>query len=249
MSKIALIIPTRLDAKRLPNKPLKLINNKEMILHVYDLAKKSRVDEVLVATPDEAIAQKIKNKGGKAIITKTSHQTGTDRIYEVFKNELKGELDFIINLQGDMPNLDPSAINYLVDHIKKKNCDIATLASKLDNEKDKSDRNVVKVSTKEKIIKNDKFSAALDFSRVIENNISNFIYHHIGIYAFTNKALLRYVSLERTKLETERGLEQLRALENKMKIDVGYVDQSPLSVDTENDLIEIKKLMERNVKN
>ena len=233
MSKIALIIPTRLDAKRLPNKPLKLINNKEMILHVYDLAKKSRVDEVLVATPDEAIAQKIKNKGGKAIITKTSHQTGTDRIYEVFKNELKGESDFIINLQGD----------------KKKNCDIATLASKLDNEKDKSDRNVVKVSTKEKIIKNDKFSAALDFSRVIENNISNFIYHHIGIYAFTNKALLRYVSLERTKLETERGLEQLRALENKMKIDVGYVDQSPLSVDTENDLIEIKKLMERNVKN
>lgn len=120
MSKIALIIPTRLDAKRLPNKPLKLINNKEMILHVYDLAKKSNVDEVLVATPDEAIAQKIKDIGGKVIITKTSHKTGTDRIYEVFKNELKSEPEFIINLQGDMPNLDPSAINYLVDHIKKK---------------------------------------------------------------------------------------------------------------------------------
>ena len=111
MEKTAIIIPTRLDAKRLPDKPLKLINNKEMILHVYDIAKKSNVDQVLVATPDILIVEKIKKVGGKAVLTKNNHQTGSDRVHEVFVNELRSEPEFIINLQGDMPNLEPSAIN------------------------------------------------------------------------------------------------------------------------------------------
>ena len=250
MEKTAIIIPTRLDAKRLPDKPLKLINNKEMILHVYDIAKKSNVDQVLVATPDILIVEKIKKVGGKAVLTKNNHQTGSDRVHEVFVNELRSEPEFIINLQGDMPNLEPSAINYLIEHIKKKKCDIATLASKLSGTEERLDKNVVKVRTDENLLgKNGKFSSALDFFRINENKESDYIFHHIGIYAFTSKALLRYVSLDRTKLEIDRKLEQLRALDNKMKIDVGYVDQCPLSVDTEEDLQKIKNLMEENVKN
>ena len=131
MSKIAIIIPSRLSAKRLPNKPLKIINNKEMILHVYDVAIKANIGEVLVATPDEEIIKIVQKHGGKAVITKSEHETGTDRIFEVFEKELKMEPKFIINLQGDMPNLNPLVIKYLVEHMKKNKCDIGTLASNL----------------------------------------------------------------------------------------------------------------------
>ena len=243
MSKIAIIIPSRLKAKRLPNKPLKLINNKEMVLHAYDVAINAKMGEVYVATPDKEIANLVQSYGGKSVITLGDHQTGTDRIFEVFQKDLKNEPQIIINLQGDMPNLDPSSIKTLVDHMKLKVCDIGTLASSLQSEKEISDNDIVKVTT-EKNIKDKEFSNAIDFFRSSKNsNIEN-IYHHIGIYAFTNQALIRYVSLKRSNLEISRNLEQLRALENKMKIDVGYIKTFPLSVDTEKDLIEIKKIME-----
>ena len=242
MSKIAIIIPSRLKAKRLPNKPLKLINNKEMVLHAYDVAINAKMGEVYVATPDKEIANLVQSYGGKSVITLGDHQTGTDRIFEVFQKDLKNEPQIIINLQGDMPNLDPSSIKTLVDHMKLKVCDIGTLASSLQSEKEISDNDIVKVTT-EKNIKDKEFSNAIDFFRSSKNsNIEN-IYHHIGIYAFTNQALIRYVSLKRSNLEISRNLEQLRALENKMKIDVGYINFCPLSVDTEEDLIEIRKLM------
>jgi 3-deoxy-manno-octulosonate cytidylyltransferase (CMP-KDO synthetase) len=130
MNKIAIIIPSRLAAERLPNKPLKLINNKEMILHVYDTAIKAQIGEVYVATPDQAIYELLKKHGGKAIKTQKNYQTGTDRIFEVFEKELKKKTDLIVNLQGDMPNLNPSGIINLVKHMEKKTCDIGTLASK-----------------------------------------------------------------------------------------------------------------------
>ena len=240
MSNTAVIIPSRLKAERLPNKPLKLINKKEMILHVYETAIKAKIGEVFVATPDREIADIIKSHGGKATITNKSHQTGTDRIFEVFQKELKSEPEFIVNLQGDMPNLNPLAIYNLIEHMKKKTCDIGTLASELGN-LELNDPNVVKVITSKNIEK--EFSSALDFFRASKNNGTNSVYHHIGIYAFTNKALIRYVSLKRSKLEIERKLEQLRALENQMKIEVGYIEDCPLSVDTEKDLEEIKKIM------
>ena len=110
MDKTAIIIPSRLDAVRLPNKPLELIKNKEMILHVYEAAQKTNTGDVYVATPDQKIIDVVTKNGGKAILTEVNHQTGTDRIYEVFKNHLKSEPDLIINLQGDMPNIDPKAI-------------------------------------------------------------------------------------------------------------------------------------------
>ena len=247
MNKIAIIIPSRLDAQRLPNKPLKLINNKEMILHVYDQAIKSKVGEVYVATPDEKIINTVNNAGGKAIKTSDNHQTGTDRIFEVFEKRLNSKPDIIVNLQGDMPNIQPEAILELVSYMKKNKCDIGTLASEFNSKTEINDTNVVKVAVKEKLLSN-QFLNAFDFFRKDENSPYN-LYHHIGIYAFTNKALIRYVSLKRSKLELERKLEQLRALENKMTIHVGYIETSPLSVDTEEDLIKVKNLMEKNEKN
>ena len=244
MNKTAIIIPSRLEAVRLPNKPLELINNKEMILHVYEAAKKSNTGEVYVATPDQKIKDLIINNGGKAILTSFNHQTGTDRVFEVFKNQLKSEPGIIINLQGDMPNIDPKTITKLVSYMNKGKCDIGTLASTFSSEKEMIDENNVKVTVKEKLESN-QFVKATDFFRKDEKNCK-YVYHHVGIYAFTNKALVRYVSLKRSKLELNRKLEQLRALENSMTIHVGYINSSPLSVDTKNDLTEVKKIMETN---
>ena len=247
MNKTAIIIPSRLDAQRFPNKPLKLINNKEMILHVYDAAIKSNTGEVYVATPDDKIIDIVKNSGGKAIKTSLNHETGTDRIFEVFKQTLKEEPKIIINLQGDMPNIEPQAISNLVSYMNNGKCDIGTLASDFNSRNEIDDPNAVKVAVKEKFSKNT-FLNAYDFFRTSTNSTYN-LYHHIGIYAFTNEALLRYVSLKRSKLELERKLEQLRALENNMSIHVGYIKSSPLSVDTEEDLTEVKNLMEKNEQN
>ena len=243
MNKTAIIIPSRLDAKRLPNKPLKLINNKEMILHVYEAAKKTKMGEVYVATPDQEIIDLINQNGGKAVLTSLDHQTGTDRVYEVFKNQLNCKPNIIVNLQGDMPNIDPNAITNLVSYMKKEKCDIGTLASSFSSDKEIADENNVKVVVSDRLETNE-FAQAKDFFRKKEKFVN--FYHHVGIYAFTNKALVRYVGLKRSKLELERKLEQLRALENSMTIHVGYINSSPLSVDTKNDLSEIRKIMGKN---
>ena len=243
MTRIAIIIPSRLSAQRLPNKPLKLINKKEMILHVYDLASKAEIGEVIVATPDQKIFDLLKKHGGKAVITSNKHKNGTDRIFEVFEKTLKKEPDIIVNLQGDMPNLNFSAIKELVNHMKANKCDIGTLASKIGDREEITDPNICKVVS-EKDIKINKFAQALDFYRTSKEKTVNFTYHHIGIYAFTKEALMRYVSLKRSKLEKERKLEQMRAIENKMQIDVGYINSCPLSVDTESYLQAIRKKME-----
>ena len=142
-----------------------------------------------------------------------------------------------------MPNIEPQAISNLINYMKEGNCDIGTLASSFSSNDELADENNVKVAAKEKLT-NEKFSEALDFFRKDSNEYENY-YHHVGIYAFTNKALVRYVSLKRSKLELERKLEQLRALENSMSIHVGYINSSPLSVDTKNDLMEVRKIMEK----
>ena len=244
MNKTAIIIPSRLDAQRLPNKPLKLINNKEMILHVYEAAKKSNVGEVYVATPDKAIFELVSNYGGKAVLSSETHNTGTDRIFEVFKNTLKSLPNIIVNLQGDMPNIEPKIIKNLINYMQQGKCEVGTLASEIKNNFELEDENIVKVLVKEKL-KEGIFSEALDFLRVNPGQ-NHKTYHHVGIYAFTSIALTKYVSLKRSKLELNRKLEQLRAMENGMSIHVGYINSSPLSVDTEKDLFRIKKLMEKN---
>ncbi len=241
MNKTVIIIPSRLDAVRLPNKPLELINDKEMILHVYEAAKKTN-SEVFVATPDQKIIDVVNRNNGKAILTSNNHQTGTDRVFEVFKDHLKSEPNLIVNLQGDMPNIEPQAISDLINYMQQGNCDIGTLASSFSSDNERVDENNVKVAVKGQLTAG-KFNEAIDFFRVDKKKYENY-HHHVGIYVFTNKALVRYVSLKRSKLELKRKLEQLRALENSMSIHVGYINSSPLSVDTKNDLMEVRKIME-----
>ena len=244
MKNTAIIIPTRLGAKRFPNKPLAKINNVPMIIHVLNRAKESKVGEVFVATPDGEILQVVKENGGKAFLTKEDHQSGSDRIYEVYVKELKNNADLIINLQGDMPNIKPNSISKLAKLMRKNNCDIGTLASYITDKKDIINPNVVKVHIN-KMLKDDNFLEARDFFRIKKDLNNEKIYHHIGIYAFTNIALTKYVKLARSKLEIKRNLEQLRALDNNMVIKVGLSDSTPLGVDTEEDLIKVSKEMNK----
>ena len=240
MKNTAIIIPTRLGAKRFPNKPLIKINDVPMIIHVLNRAKESKIGEVLVATPDDEIVQVVKENGGKAILTKQDHLSGSDRIYEAYIKELKNNVDLIINLQGDMPNIKPNSISKLEKLMRSNDCDIGTLASSIKDKNDIVDTNVVKVEMGE-ILKDDDFFKAKDFFRIKKNSNHKKIYHHIGIYAFTNIALTKYVKLARSKLEIQRNLEQMRALENNLIIKVGLSDSLPLGVDTEEDLKKISK--------
>ena len=243
MKNTAIIIPTRLGAKRFPNKPLAKINNVPMIIHVLNRAKESKVGEVFVATPDDEIFRIVKENGGNAILTKHDHPSGSDRVYEVYLNEIKdNNVDLIINLQGDMPNIKPKSIFKLEKLTRSNDCDIGTLASYIKNKDEIFDPNVVKVQI-DQALKDDNFLDAKDFFRTKKDLNNEKIYHHIGIYAFTNIALTKYVKLSRSKLEIERNLEQMRAMESNLIIKVGLCDSTPLSVDTEEDLVKVSKEM------
>ena len=242
MKNTAIIIPTRLGARRFPNKPLAKINNMPMIIHVLNRAKESKIGEVYVATPDDEIFQVVKENGGKAILTKPDHPSGSDRIYEVYTKELKNNVDLIINLQGDMPNIKPNSISKLEKLMRSNDCDIGTLASYIADKNEITNTNVVKVQMDE-MLKDDDFFIAKDFFRTKKDLNDEKIYHHIGIYAFTNIALTKYVKLSRSKLEIKRNLEQMRALENNLIIKVGLSNTLPLSVDTEEDLEKVTKEM------
>ena len=242
MKSTVIIIPTRLQAKRFPNKPLAKINNIPMIIHVLNRATESNVGQVYVASPDISIVEIVKKNGGKAILTKEDHSSGSDRVYEAYINNLKNEVDLIINLQGDMPNIKPEAIQQLVKLMKSGNWDMGTLASPIKNENEINDKNIVKVKVDKNLEKNTLLNA-IDFFRTRKNLINDKIYHHIGIYAFTSVAITKYVKLPRSKLELERNLEQMRALENDIKIGVCLSDSAALSVDTEEDLEKVKANM------
>ena len=231
MKNIAIIIPTRLGARRFPNKPLAKINNIPMIIHVLNRAKESKIGEVFVATPDKEIFNVVKENGGTVILTKDNHPTGSDRVYEVCTKVLKNSVDYIINLQGDMPNINPDSISKLAKLM-------------INNKEEIFDSNVVKVHL-EKVLKNNDFFVAKDFFREKKDLNNGKIYHHCGIYSFTKDALTRYVKLPRSKLEIERNLEQMRAIENNMIVKVGLSDSLALSVDTEKDLKNIIKEMKK----
>ena len=243
MKGTAIIIPSRLEAKRFPNKPLAEINNVPMIVHVLNRAKESKVGEVFVATPDYEIFEVVKKNGGKAILTKTNHLSGSDRVYEAYVKEFKNnKVDLIINLQGDMPNIMPNSISKLEKLMRNSDCDIGTLASHIKHKDEIFDPNIVKVHMS-KTLKIDDFLNAKDFFRVKKDLNNEKIYHHIGIYAFTNIALTKYVKLSRSRLEIERNLEQMRAMENNFIIKVGLSDSTPLGIDTEKDLKKVTQEM------
>jgi 3-deoxy-manno-octulosonate cytidylyltransferase (CMP-KDO synthetase) len=244
MKNTAIIIPTRLGAKRFPNKPLAEINGIPMVLHVLHRAKESKIKNIFVATPDDKICKIINENGGTAILTKDNHESGTDRIHEVYLKMLKDKIDLIINLQGDMPNIKPDSILKLERLMRKNNCNIGTLGASIEKKEEFNDPNVVKVEVN-KALKNDDFLDAQDFFRIKKDSINKNTYHHIGIYAFTSVGLTQYVKLSRSKLEIDRNLEQMRAMENHLTIKVGLSNSTPLSVDTEQDLIKISKEMRK----
>ena len=243
MTENVIIIPSRLEATRLPNKPLKKINNKEMILHVYEAAKKANIGEVIVASPNQQIYELITSAKGICVKTRSDHKTGTDRIFEVFDKFLKKKPQTIINLQGDMPNIDPSAIQMLSNYMGKNLCDIATLSSKFKDQAEINDINNVKVLTN-KSLQDNKFNEAIDFFRSGQIKKDKYIYHHIGIYIYHVLYLEKFVKLEQTQNERSQNLEQLRLMDNNIEIDVGLAKTKPIGVDTDEDYLEIKKIME-----
>ena len=242
MDNTVILIPSHLRATRLPNKPLLLINDKPMIVHCWQRAVESKVGDVYVATADEEIAKIITAVGGKSILTSKEHKTGTDRIYEAIENNFSKKPKNIINLQGDMPNIDPLAIKLLDKFIKNNSYEIATLATKLNSKKDLENKNIVKVETKKEMQINN-FSNALDFFRLKDINQKNFYYHHVGIYGYQYETLKKFISLKRSDNEISRSLEQMRAMDNNISIKVGLTDSYPLGVDTIEDLEEIRNIM------
>ncbi len=242
MPKAVIIIPSRMAAKRLPNKPLLKINNKSLIMHVYERAKESKIGDVYVATCDKKIFYEIEKNNGKCILTKKSHKSGTDRIYEALNKINNNEIDYVINLQGDEPLISISDIRNLFKLSLKNNSSVATLACRLRNKGDLFNKNVVKIITK-KNLPSFKISKALDFKRTIDIESVN-IYHHLGIYLYKKSFLKKFIELKQTKLEKMYRLEQMRLIENRIKIDVILGKSRTTGIDTIEDYMEIKKLME-----
>ena len=242
MIKTIILIPSRLSATRLPGKPLLKINGISIISHVVKKAKKADIGEVYVATEDKEILEDVNSNGGKAIITSNKHKTGSDRIFECFKKlDLQG-IDYIINLQGDEPNIDINDLKHLNKLISLNKPEIGTLASKINDKYKLINENIVKVITEDKL--NEKnFPLAKNFERKV-NNLNSNIYHHLGIYAYKPNILEKITKLKQTNNEIKNRLEQLRAMENGIKINVALSKFSPIGVDTMEDYIALKKIME-----
>ena len=243
MSRTIIIIPSRMSASRLPGKPLLEINKLPIISHVVKRAEETGIGDVFVATENKEILNVVEKNGGKGIITGSHHKTGTDRIFEAFKNLKIKDVDYIINLQGDEPSINKDDIINLNNLVLKNNLDMATLGLEIKDDSIFTKENIVKVVTKNKLESN-KFSRALNFSRkkIAEKNLN--IYHHIGIYQYKVSVLNKFINLSQTKNEIQNKLEQLRALDNNIKIEVVLAKSPVIGVDTKEDFLAIKKIME-----
>jgi 3-deoxy-manno-octulosonate cytidylyltransferase (CMP-KDO synthetase) len=243
MKKTLILIPSRMAATRLPGKPLLKINNLSIISHVFKRAEKANIGEVIVATEDQEILEDVKKNGGRAILTNKNHKTGTDRIYEAYEKLNIKNIDYILNLQGDEPDINKDDIINLNNLMITQDAELGTLAAKIEDNKMFNNRSVVKVITDKKLKENN-FPTALNFSRDNLSTDYQNIYHHIGIYSYKVSVLEKFISMDQTNNEKINKLEQLRALDNKLKINVALAKSSPIGVDTEEDYLAIKKIME-----
>ena len=230
-----------MESTRLPGKPLADIAGRPMIVHVLRRALAAGLGEVAVATDSEAIAACVEKAGGRAVMTRSDHVSGSDRIFEALGNlDPEGKAAIVVNLQGDLPTLAPEAIAAVLLPLTDPQVDIATLAAEITEARERSDPNVVKVvgsSVGRSRLK------ALYFTRAEAPSGDGPLYHHIGIYAYRRAALARFVKLPPSRLELRERLEQLRALEAGMRIDVSIVDAVPLGVDTPADLERARALL------
>ena len=240
--KTLVIIPSRLSATRLPRKPLLKIKGKSIISHVVRKAEAANIGEVFVAAEDQEIVDDVRKNKGQAILSRKKHKTGTDRVYEALDLIDRPDIDLVMNLQGDEPLINIDDIKNLNNLMIKKKSDLGTLASEISNNNFYEDTNVVKVKTKEKLDKFN-FPEAIDFKRKVAQEKKN-IYHHVGIYCYKFETLKKFVSCKQSDNEISEKLEQLRALDNGIKINVALTESSSIGVDTEEDYVAIKKIME-----
>ena len=244
MTKTVILIPSRLSATRLPGKPLLKINGISIISHVVKKAKETDVGEVYVATEDKEILDDVNLNGGKAILTSNKHKTGSDRIFECFEKLDLIDIDYIINLQGDEPNIEINDLKHLNKLIEVNKPEMGTLASEIEDKSKLNNENIVKVIVDSKITEKN-FPIALDFKRKI-NNLNSNIYHHLGIYAYKTEVLKKLIKFEQTNNEIKNKLEQLRAIENGIKINVALAKFCPIGIDTMEDYLALKKKLEYN---
>ena len=243
--KTLIIIPSRLAATRLPGKPLLKINGISIISHVFKRAESANIGEVIVATEDQEIIDDVKKNGGNAILTKKNHKTGTDRIHEALNKLHRNDINFVMNIQGDEPSIDINDIKNLDNMMRTKNSMIGTLAAKISNDEIYKNKNIVKVKVKESFDTN-LFPYADNFMRITEEKEN--IFHHLGIYSYKVEALNKFISLDQSKNELKNSLEQLRAMDNNININVSLANSSPIGVDTKEDYLAIKKIMEYKLK-
>lgn len=237
------IIPARMAATRLPNKPLADINGLPMILHVRDRALEAEVGRVVVAAGDSEIHEMVLSVGGESILTPPDLPSGSDRIFLALEEiDPDGKHDVVINLQGDLPTLDPTLIHAVLAPLSNNKTDIATLAARITNLEEGDNPNVVKVIISP-LPEAENCGRALYFTRAKAPYGAGNLYHHIGIYAYKRHALERFIHSKPSVLEIREKLEQLRALENNMRIDVSVVDTIPLGVDTAEDLEKARLIL------
>lgn len=236
------LIPSRLAATRLPRKPLLDIAGEPMIVHVWRRAMEADIGSVVVAADCQEIADAVKQVGGEAVITRSDHPSGSDRIYEALQSfDAAGSYKYIINVQGDLPTINPRMIAQSVEPLKKDpHVDIATLVVEITCEDERTNPNVVKCVGTDVGVRH---MRALYFTRATAPFGEGPLYHHIGLYAYQRNALERFVHLPPSPLEKRERLEQLRALEAGMRIDALIVDDIPLGVDTPADLERARELL------
>jgi 3-deoxy-manno-octulosonate cytidylyltransferase (CMP-KDO synthetase) len=241
MPNVLILIPARMAATRLPGKALLDIAGLPMIAHVVRRAQSAGLGEVVVATDSGAIATAVEKAGGRAVLTRTDHVSGSDRIFEALGIvDPEGRADIVVNVQGDLPTLDPADIAAALAPLADPAVDIATLAAAITRPEERTNPNVVKVVGTP--VAADRLRA-LYFTRATAPFGEGVLYHHIGLYAFRRAALARFVSLPPSPLELRERLEQLRALEAGMRIDVAIVGSVPLGVDTPEDLERAREML------
>ena len=236
-----ILIPARMESTRLPGKPLARIAGEPMIVHVWRRACAAKAGTVVVAASELEIVRVIEEQGGHAVLTDPALPSGSDRIFAGLQLvDPSGAHDIVVNVQGDLPALDPKAITDVIKALTQSGADIATLAAEIADPADRENPAVVKP-----IIswETGRLGRALYFTRAAAPTGEGPLFYHVGIYAFTRAALERFVSLPPSPLETREKLEQLRALEAGMRIAVSRVDSVPLSVDTPADLEEARRIL------
>jgi 3-deoxy-manno-octulosonate cytidylyltransferase (CMP-KDO synthetase) len=241
MSDPLVLIPARLAATRLPNKPLADIVGEPMIVHVWRRAMEAGIGPVAVATDAPEIAEAVTRAGGQAVMTRADHASGSDRIFEaVEKLDPEGRHDVVVNVQGDFPTISPKAIAASLTPLSDPHVDVATLVAVIDRDDDRTDPNVPKMVGAEL---SPGRMRALYFSRATVPYGEGPLYLHIGLYAYRRAALQRFVSLPPSPLELREKLEQLRVLEAGMRIDAMVVDDVPLGVDTAYHLERVREII------